>query len=170
MQFLSKKSHFENKDKLDSIQQNVKFLSKCQTCPVIFCKISMRRKYQFEPAEKDHIFFRFVIFFQVIFRKKCLLVKRMKQNAKNAETSNFIRFIGNFMHAHKKSDYSIRSWRFAYPDLMYFFRWMTKSEHGVSNIAGEVKARIRRTANSPTNGLPLKQLLTFRNGIDITTN
>ena len=97
-------------------------------------------------------------------------MKRMKQNAKNAETSNFIRFISNFMHDHKKSDYSIRSWRFAYPDLMYFFRWMTKSEHGVSSIAGEVKARTRRTANSPTNGLPLKQLLTFRNGIDIITN
>ena len=34
---------------------------------------------------------------------------------------------------------------------MYFFRWITKSEHGVSNIADKVKARTRRIANSPTN-------------------
>ena len=120
---------------------------------------------------KRTIFFSVLsYFFKSYSEKSVVLVKRMKQNAKNAETSNFIRFISNFMHDHKKSDYSIRSWRFAYPDLMYFFRWMTKSEHGVSSIAGEVKARIRRTANSPTNGLPLKQLLTFRNGIDIITN
>ena len=33
---------------------------------------------------------------------------------------------------------------------MYYFRWMTKSEHGVSNIADEMKARIRRIANSLT--------------------
>ena len=33
---------------------------------------------------------------------------------------------------------------------MCYFRWITKSEHGVSNIADEVKARIRRIANSPT--------------------
>ena len=39
----------------------------------------------------------------------------------------------------------------AYPNLMYFFRWITKSEHGLSNIADKVKARTRRIANSPTN-------------------
>ena len=33
---------------------------------------------------------------------------------------------------------------------MCYFRWITKSEHGVSNIADEVKARIRRIANLPT--------------------
>ena len=33
---------------------------------------------------------------------------------------------------------------------MYYFRWMTKSEHGVSNIADEMKARTRRIANSLT--------------------
>ena len=33
---------------------------------------------------------------------------------------------------------------------MYYFRWITKSEHGVSNIADEAKARILRIANSPT--------------------
>ena len=36
---------------------------------------------------------------------------------------------------------------------MYYFKWITKSEHGVSNIADEVKARIRRIANSPTTDL-----------------
>ena len=36
---------------------------------------------------------------------------------------------------------------------MYYFRWITKSEHGVSNIADELKARIRRIANSPTTDL-----------------
>ena len=54
------------------------------------------------------------------------------------------------MHDRKKSDYNIRSQKFAYPNLMYYFRWITKSEHGVSNIADETKARIRRIANSPT--------------------
>ena len=33
---------------------------------------------------------------------------------------------------------------------MHYFRWMTKSEHGVSNIADEMKARIRQIANTPT--------------------
>ena len=33
---------------------------------------------------------------------------------------------------------------------MYHFWWITKCEHGVSNIADEVKAKIRRIANSPT--------------------
>ena len=50
----------------------------------------------------------------------------------------------------KKSDCNIRSQKFAYPNLIYYFRWITKSEHGVSNIADEVKERIRRIANSPT--------------------
>ena len=36
---------------------------------------------------------------------------------------------------------------------MYYFKWITRSEHGVSNIADEVKARIRRIANSPTTNL-----------------
>ena len=36
------------------------------------------------------------------------------------------------------------------PKWMYYFRWITKSEHGVSNIADEAKARILRIANSPT--------------------
>ena len=36
---------------------------------------------------------------------------------------------------------------------MYYFKWITKSEHGVSNSADEVKARIRRIANSPTSDL-----------------
>ena len=36
---------------------------------------------------------------------------------------------------------------------MYYFKWITRSEHGVSNIADEVKARIRRIANSPTTDL-----------------
>ena len=57
------------------------------------------------------------------------------------------------MHDPKKSDYNIRSQKSAYPNLMYFFRWITKSEHGVSMIAGKVKARIRRIPNSPTNDL-----------------
>ena len=34
-----------------------------------------------------------------------------------------------------------------------YFRWITKSEHGVSNIADKMKARIRRIANSPTTDL-----------------
>ena len=34
---------------------------------------------------------------------------------------------------------------------MYFFRWITKSEHGISNIADEVKAKIQWITNSPTN-------------------
>ena len=54
------------------------------------------------------------------------------------------------MHDRKKSDNNIRSQKFAYPNLMYYFRWITKNEDVVSNIADEVKAGIRRTANSPT--------------------
>ena len=54
------------------------------------------------------------------------------------------------MHDCKKSDYNIRSQKFAYPNLTYCFRWITKSEHGISNIVDEVKARIRRITNSPT--------------------
>ena len=57
------------------------------------------------------------------------------------------------MYDRKKSEYNIRSQKFAYLNLMYFFSWITKSEHGVSNIAEKVKARIRRTANSHTNDL-----------------
>ena len=53
------------------------------------------------------------------------------------------------MHDRKKSEYNTKSQKFAYPNLMYYFRWITKIEHGVSNIADEVKARIRRIANSP---------------------
>ena len=33
---------------------------------------------------------------------------------------------------------------------MYYFRWVTKSEHGVFNIADEVKERIQRVVNSTT--------------------
>ena len=54
------------------------------------------------------------------------------------------------MHDCKKSDYNIRSQKFAYPTLTYCFRWITKGEHGVSNIADEVKVSIRRIKNSPT--------------------
>ena len=54
------------------------------------------------------------------------------------------------MHDRKKSEYNTKSQKFAYPNLMYYFRWITKSEHGVSNNADEVKARIWRITNSPT--------------------
>ena len=57
----------------------------------------------------------------------------------------------DFKHDRKKSDYNIRLLKFAYPNLMYFFRWITKSEHGISNIADEVKAKIQWITNSPTN-------------------
>ena len=56
----------------------------------------------------------------------------------------------SFMHDRKKSQYNTRSRKFAYPDLKYYFRWITESEHGVSNIADEVKVRIRRIPNPPT--------------------
>ena len=45
---------------------------------------------------------------------------------------------------------------------MYYFRWITKSEHGVSNIADEVKARIRRIANSPTIDLASQAITDFQ--------
>ena len=45
---------------------------------------------------------------------------------------------------------------------MYYFRWITKSEHGVSNIADEVKARIRRIANSPTTDLVSEAITDFQ--------
>ena len=45
---------------------------------------------------------------------------------------------------------------------MYYFRWITKSEHGVSNIADELKARIRRIANSPTTGLASQAIADFQ--------
>ena len=54
------------------------------------------------------------------------------------------------MHDRKKSQYNTRSQKFGYPDLKYYFRWITKSEHGVSNIADEVKVRTRRIPNPPT--------------------
>ena len=62
----------------------------------------------------------------------------------NLQNLKFLqRLFDSFMHIQKIS----------YPDLKYYFRWITKSEHGVSNIADEVKARIRRIANSPTTDL-----------------
>ena len=45
---------------------------------------------------------------------------------------------------------------------MYYFKWITKSEHGVSNIADEVKARIRRIANSPTTDLASQAITDLR--------
>ena len=45
---------------------------------------------------------------------------------------------------------------------MYYFRWITKSEHGVSNIADEVKARIRRIANSSTTDLASQAITDFQ--------
>ena len=45
---------------------------------------------------------------------------------------------------------------------MYCFRWITKSEHGVSNIADEVKARIRRIVNSPTTDLVSQAITDFQ--------
>ena len=45
---------------------------------------------------------------------------------------------------------------------MYYFKWITKSEHGVSNIADEVKARIRRIANSPTIDLASQAITDFQ--------
>ena len=45
---------------------------------------------------------------------------------------------------------------------MYYFRWITKSEHGVSNIADELKARIRRIANSPTTDLASQAITDFQ--------
>ena len=45
---------------------------------------------------------------------------------------------------------------------MYYFRWITKSEHGVSNIADEVKARIQRIANSPTTDLASQAITDFQ--------
>ena len=53
------------------------------------------------------------------------------------------------MHDRKKIGPQLRSQKFAYPDLMYCFRWIIKIEHGVSNIADEVKARIQRIVNLP---------------------
>ena len=50
------------------------------------------------------------------------------------------------MHDRKKSEYNTKSQKFAYLNLMYHFKGITKSEHGVSNIPDEVKARIRRKA------------------------
>lgn len=63
----------------------------------------------------------------------------------------------SFMHNCKISDYNIKlQILLSKSDVslvfqIYFFRWITKSEHGVSNTADEVKARIRHIANSPTN-------------------
>ena len=51
------------------------------------------------------------------------------------------------MQDHKKVRPQLRSQKFAYPNLIDYFRWITKIEHGVSDIADEVKARIRRVAN-----------------------
>ena len=71
----------------------------CQTILVIFCKISMREKWQIKPAERGYIFSRFVTFLQVIDRKKCSNCGRkykkanVKQNAKNTESKIFIAFI-----------------------------------------------------------------------------
>ena len=45
---------------------------------------------------------------------------------------------------------------------MYSFRWITKSKHGVSNIADEVKARIQRIANSPTDDLACHAITDFQ--------
>ena len=53
------------------------------------------------------------------------------------------------MHDRKKIGPQLRSQKFAYPNLMYYFRWIIKIEHGVSNIADEVKARIQRIVNLP---------------------
>ena len=74
----------------------------------------------------------------------------MKQDAKTAESKFFIAFIDSFMHDRKKIGPQLKWQKFAYPNLMYYFRWIIKIKHGVSNIADEVKARIRRIANSPT--------------------
>ena len=126
----------------------------CQTILVFFCKINTRKKWEFKLAERDYIFFRFLTFLQVIVRKKGVLLlvvgmkKQMKQNAKTAESKIFIAFILQF-HA-KKIRPQLRSQKFAYRNLMYYFRWITKIEHGFSNIIDVVKARIRRIANSPT--------------------
>ena len=43
----------------------------CQTILVIFCKISMRKKWQIKPAERDYIFGRFVKLLQDIDRREC---------------------------------------------------------------------------------------------------
>ena len=45
---------------------------------------------------------------------------------------------------------------------MYCFRRIIKSEHGVSNIADEVKARIRRIANSSTTDLAFQAITDFQ--------
>ena len=45
---------------------------------------------------------------------------------------------------------------------MYYFRWITKSELGVSNIADAVKARILRIANSPTTDLASQAITDFQ--------
>ena len=65
------------------------------------------------------------------------------------------------MHDRKKSEYNTKSQKFTHPNLMYYFRWITKSEHAVSNIADEVKARIRRIANSPTIDLASQAITDF---------
>lgn len=59
----------------------------------------------------------------------------------------------SFMHDCKISDYTIRLQKLlSKSDIslvfqIYFFRWITKSEHVVSNTADEVKARFRHIAN-----------------------
>ena len=69
--------------------------------------------------------------------------KPIKQNI---NLKFFQRFFDSFMHDRKKSEYNTKSQKFAYLNLMYYFKCITKSEHGVSNIPDEVKARIRRKA------------------------
>ena len=66
------------------------------------------------------------------------------------------------MHDRKKSEYNTKSQKFAYLNLMYHFKGITKSEHGVSNIPDEVKARIRRIANSPTIDLASQAVTEFQ--------
>ena len=47
---------------------------------------------------------------------------------------------------------------------MYYFRWITKIEHGVSNIKDVVKARTRRIANSPTIDLAYQVITHLQEG------